>query len=404
MLMQLISFVGKKINLFFWLLLVLLMPVFNAVNSIIVALSTLFLFFKYKELNYYHLPKIIIISIISFIMALLTSSFAINDLNSINYAFKFLYWMLPFFLVFYNMQLCKKDKLPLYSLTIALLISGTAVVYQYIFLEKSRPGGLYFQPNQFASMMDILFPFATMFVLKNLYECKNKVIGVILFLPIVIGIYALVLSGSRGGLIGIFIGFLLCLMCFFLRKLKLTSFILGLSTIIVLFTGSMIVAYNYLPDLFQRSYDNERLLLIESSYNMWNDHKLFGIGLDNWEEEYNDKYKLPQAREKLDMPHNILAFFFSTTGLIGGMGYIIFVCGIFIFLINALRECRKRQTIFVVLAMLWALFAVNIHGMVDVGLNNKFVMRLFSGTLGLTAAYLCLREQKGDYKNDRSGC
>ena len=54
--------------------------------------------------------------------------------------------------------------------------------------------------------------------------------------------------------------------------------------------------------------------------------------------------------------------------------------------------------------MLWALFAINIHGMVDVGLNNKFVMRLFSGTLGLTAAYLCLREQKGDYKNDRSGC
>lgn len=388
----------------FLLLLTISMPVFNAINSIIVVLNIFLLFFNYKELSFSILPKIIMVLIFGFILSLLISSFAINDLNSIHQVFKFLYWMLPFFIVFYNIQLCKKDKIPVYSLIVALFISGTAVIYQYIFLEKLRPGGLYFQPNQFASMMDILFPFATMFVLKNLYECKNKIIGVILFLPIIIGIYALFLSGSRGGLIGIFIGFLLCVICFFLRKLKLTSFILGLSTIIVLFAGSMIVAYNYMPDLFQRSYDNERLLLIESSYNMWNDHKLFGIGLDNWEEEYNDKYKLPQAREKLDMPHNILAFFFSTTGLIGGMGYIIFVCGIFIFLINALRECRKRQTIFVVLAMLWALFAINIHGMVDVGLNNKFVMRLFSGTLGLTAAYLCLREQKGDYKNDRSGC
>lgn len=388
----------------FLLLLTISMPVFNAINSIIVVLNIFLLFFNYKELSFSILPKIIMVLIFGFILSLLISSFAINDLNSIHQVFKFLYWMLPFFIVFYNIQLCKKDKIPVYSLIVALFISGTAVIYQYIFLEKLRPGGLYFQPNQFASMMDILFPFATMFVLKNLYECKNKIICVILFLPIVIGIYALLLSGSRGGLIGIFIGFLLCVMCFFLRKLKLTSFLLGLSTIIVLFAGSMIVAYNYMPDLFQRSYDHERLLLIESSYNMWNDHKLFGIGLDNWEEEYNDKYKLPQAREKLDMPHNILAFFFSTTGLIGGMGYIIFIGGIFIFLINNLRRCRNIQTIFVILAMLWALFAINIHGMVDVGLNNKFVMRLFSGTLGLTAAYLCLKEQKGDCDNDKRGC
>lgn len=388
----------------FLLLLTISMPVFNAINSIIVVLNIFLLFFNYKKLSFSILPKIIMVLIFGFILSLLISSFAINDLNSIHQVFKFLYWMLPFFIVFYNIQLCKKDKIPVYSLIVALFISGTAVIYQYIFLEKLRPGGLYFQPNQFASMMDILFPFATMFVLKNLYECKNKIICVILFLPIVIGIYALLLSGSRGGLIGIFIGFLLCVMCFFLRKLKLASFLLGLSTIIVLFAGSMIVAYNYMPDLFQRSYDHERLLLIESSYNMWNDHKLFGIGLDNWEEEYNDKYKLPQAREKLDMPHNILAFFFSTTGLIGGMGYIIFIGGIFIFLINNLRRCRNIQTIFVILAMLWALFAINIHGMVDVGLNNKFVMRLFSGTLGLTAAYLCLKEQKGDCDNDKRGC
>lgn len=396
--------ISKNNLILFFLLLVLSMPIFNAVNSIGFFFSIFLLIFQYKNLNIKVIPQTIFVVIAIFEISLLLSSFSINDAGSINYAFKFLYWMVPFFLVFYSMQLCNSDKLILYSFIIALSVSIFAVIYQYIFLEKLRPGGLYFQPNQFASMMDILFPFATMFVLKNLYECKNKVIGVILFLPIVIGIYALVLSGSRGGLIGIFIGFLLCLMCFFLKKLKLTSFILGLSTIIVLFTGSMIVAYNYLPDLFQRSYDNERLLLIESSYNMWNDHKLFGIGLDNWEEEYNDKYKLPQAKEKLDMPHNILAFFFSTTGLIGGVGYIIFVCGIFAFLINSLRKCRKQQIIFVVLAMLWALFAINIHGMVDVGLNNKFVMRLFSGTLGLTAAYLYLKEQKGDYKNDRSGC
>ena len=99
-----------------------------------------------------------------------------------------------------------------------------------------------------------------------------------------------------------------------------------------------------------------------------------------------------------------MAYFFSTSGLIGGIGYIVFIVGIFVFLIRHLHKCKNKQIIFIILAMLWGLFAINIHGMVDVGLNNKFVMRLFSGMLGLTAAYLCLEEQKGDYKNDKSKC
>ena len=63
-------------------------------------------------------------------------------------------------------------------------------------------------------------------------------------------------------------------------------------------------------------------------------------------------------------------------------------------MVKHLHNCQNKQMIFIILAMLWTLFAINIHGMVDVGLNNKFVMRLFSGTLGLTVAYLCLEKQK----------
>ena len=393
-----------KILILFLLLLILATPVFNAVNSIVIALSVLFVIFEYKKINFVILPKTIIISMALFICLILVASFAINDKESINDAFKFLYWMLPFFIVFYNIQLCKNDKIVLYSFAVALFVSSIAVICQYHFLDKLRPGGLYFQPNHFASMMDVLLPFATMFILKNANECKNKILIIISFILVFLGFYSLFLSGSRGGIIGILMGLLLCLICYLFRKFKLSHFIIVLLSILILFAGGMFTAYNSMPDLFQRSYDNERLLLIESSYNMWNDHKLFGVGLDNWDEEYNSKYKLPQAKEKLDMPHNILAFFFSTTGLIGGLGYIIFIVGIFSFLVKHLHNCQNKQMIFIILAMLWALFAINIHGMVDVGLNNKFVMRLFSGTLGLAAAYLCLEKQKGDYENDKNKC
>ena len=386
----------------FLLLFSLAVPIFNIVNSTAMILGIVLLLLKFKKVKLTNVPTMFFILICCFISTLLLSSFAINDKDSINYAVKFLYWMLPFFVVFYNIQLCNNDKIPLYSFALSLFISAIAVIYQHYFFDKFRPGGLYFQPNQFASMMDILLPFATMLVLKNLYKSKNKFFVIISFVPVFLGFYALFLSGSRGGLLGVFLGFLLCVVCYALCNLKLTNFFLTLSSVIILFVGTVFIAYDSMPDLFQRRYDAERLLLIESSYNMWIDHKLFGVGLSNWEEEYNDKYKLPQAKEKLDMPHNILAFFFSTSGLIGGIGYIIFIIGIFLFLIKNLHKCKNKQIIFIILAMLWGFFAINIHGMVDVGLNNKFVMRLFSGGLGLTAAYLCLEEQKEDCANDRN--
>lgn len=384
----------------FLLLLILAIPVFNALNSIIMVIAILLLMSKYKILKIIGLPKTVIFSFSTLVTTLIISSLAINDGTSFNYAVKFVYWMLPFFVVFYNIQLCNNDKIPLYSFALSLFISAMAVIYQYYFLDKIRPGGLYFQPNHFASMMDILLPFATMFIFKNAYECKDKFFVIISFLPVFLGFYALFLSGSRGGLLGVFLGFLLCIVCYALRNLKLTYVFLTLSSVIILFVATAFIAYDFMPELFQRRYDIERLLLIESSYNMWNDNKVFGVGLSNWEEEYNDKYKLPQAKEKLDMPHNILAFFFSTSGLIGGIGYIVFIVGIFVFLIRYLHKCKNKQIIFIILAMLWGLFAINIHGMVDVGLNNKFVMRLFSGVLGLTAAYVCLEEQKEDCVND----
>ena len=393
-----------RATILFLLLLILAIPVFNALNSIIMVIAILLLMSKCKNLKVIGLPKTVIFSFLALVATLIISSLAIHDETSFNYAVKFLYWMLPFFVVFYNIQLCSNDKIPLYSFALSLFISAVAVIYQYYFLDKIRPGGLYFQPNQFASMMDILLPFATMFILKNAYKSKDKFFVIISFLPVFLGFYALFLSGSRGGLLGVFLGFLLCVLCYALRNLKLTHFFLTLSSVIILFVGIEFIAYDSMPELFQRRYDTERLLLIESSYNMWNDNKLFGVGLSNWEEEYNDKYKLPQAKEKLDMPHNILAFFFSTSGLIGGIGYIIYIGGIFVFLIKHLYKCKNKRTIFIVLAMLWALFAINIHGTVDIGLNNKFVMRLFSGMLGLTAAYLFLDKQKKDCENERIGC
>lgn len=81
-----------------------------------------------------------------------------------------------------------------------------------------------------------------------------------------------------------------------------------------------------------RMVGGERLLMWDSSYHMWEDHKLLGIGFSEWREAYNNpesKYHPLEGKETTNvMPHNIYIYFAATGGiisLIGLCGYI-FLC------------------------------------------------------------------------------
>lgn len=68
----------------------------------------------------------------------------------------------------------------------------------------------------------------------------------------------------------------------------------------------------------------ERIFMLSSSYEMWKDHKLSGIGVNSWETYYySDRYHPEGAQEQhLTMPHNMFIYFLSTAGIIGGLGFI----------------------------------------------------------------------------------
>ena len=142
---------------------------------------------------------------------------------------------------------------------------------------------------------------------------------------------------------------------------------------------------------FHRGYDNQRQLFIESSIAMWRDHPVLGVGLTKWETAYYNQYKLPQAFEKtIDMPHNTIALFFSTTGLVGGMSFLIFSFGIFLCLC---KYMRRQPDNYLVQAMLWSFVAVSVHGMVDAGLSMRTALRLCSGYMGVTVASVLYYER-----------
>ena len=300
----------------------------------------------------------------------------VNDIKCISETFKIIYWMLPFFLMYFLSSYAKYEFTACYVFHLALLISSIIGSIEYININR-RIMGPYGHPNHFGTMLDVLLPFCSCCAWQYYKKNRNLFFSIILFINVAWGYMILLLTGSRGAVLGIVIGAYLSI--FSKIAWKKVAVISALLVCIFAYFG-----YNGIQK-FSRSYDYERVVLLESSYNMWKDHKLFGVGLDNWKEYYQKRYILPEAiNKKLDMPHNVFAYYFSTTGLVGGIGFCILMLSILVYLVKSSIN-MSLGNIFCY-AMLWATIAITIHGLVDTGITMKSAARLFYACLGLTVS------------------
>lgn len=328
-----------------------------------------------------------------FFVSILISSILIMDLDSIKKAFKFLYYSLPFWLmlILTYKNFDKSESIIEKALMSSMFIFGVLGIYYLIDLPQGkRLSLLNFGPNALATLLEINLPFIILFTYNILKKTKNFKYKILSFATCLWCFIMLIFTGSRGGIIGFFLGFIFLVFSNFKLKIyyKLNVKLVLLSLIaIIAFSG---LAMNKIDFNFTRPYDMERVRLIQSSYNMWLDNKLVGVGLNNWQENYIQKYILPEAREReLEFPHNTIAYFFSTSGIIGGFGFIIFTFGMIFFLLNTLKKYPNN---IYVQAMLWSFVAFSIHGLVDAGFLMKQGERLLFTLLGITCASVMFEE------------
>lgn len=328
-----------------------------------------------------------------FFVSILISSILIMDLDSIKKAFKFLYYSLPFWLmlILTYKNFDKSESIIEKALMSSMFIFGVLGIYYLIDLPQGkRLSLLNFGPNALATLLEINLPFIILFTYNILKKTKNLKYKILSFATCLWCFIMLIFTGSRGGIIGFFLGFIFLVFSNFKLKIyyKLNMKLVLLSLIaIIAFSG---LAMDKIDFNFTRPYDMERVRLIQSSYNMWLDNKLVGVGLNNWQENYIQKYILPEAREpELDFPHNTIAYFFSTSGVIGGVGFLVFTFGMIVFLFNLLRKYPNN---IYVQAMLWSFIAFSVHGLVDLGFLMKQGERLLFTFLGITCASVMFEE------------
>ena len=380
---------------------------------------------KTRSLQVFYIPKEHLLGMFVFLGAVLLSSLSTGDLKNVHVAGSYIYWTLPFFVITWLgnlgdvrygavagglVSVCitglfscilfyvhtHKDvylQIGQYVKThksgfLAVLFSSIVYHMQGVFRLNGRIGAFdSTNPNFYGTLLIGILPLL-LFALRSDVLRKNKWLTGLDILTLLLGGRALWMTGSRGAVAALFAGGLYVLLVYTVVNKKIKVLLTGLALCAVCF--GLAFQFGIAGRAYQKG-DIQREYLWQSSYHMWQDHKLTGVGLANWAPAYATSYAPAQAAKYLISPHNAVAWFFSATGIIGGTGYIFFLL---YYIVLLTRKIKQQPDQWILYAGLWAFIAINLHGMVDMGIILKQGARLLYLMLGL--ALVCHQGVKSD--------
>lgn len=412
----------------------------TALVSITTGMAWLFIIYdcvKAKSLQGFYLAKQKWMGLAVFLGAVLLASVLSGDRKSIEIAVKYIWWVHPFILVIYLSKKAEIKYAAVLGALVSVAVSSADMVYLYgLYLQKHklalfsanvRIGAFSKIPTIWGTMLAGTLPF----ILYSLNDQKIKACKKFVLLHIIIiafGLWALWMTGSRGAMAGILAGAMIVFGVEYYKTRNASLFLVSAALCVAAAAAFLLVGIP--KGNLRQSGDLLRLHLLKASYAMWNDHKLTGVGLANWRTRYTASYysysldkdniqsaalqryaknhrikmeNIPvktrtaimnnamQFYAKLGHPHNTIAWFFTTTGTLGGSGYMFFLL-FYGYLL--LRNIREHPEEWVFGAVLWVYLALSIHGMVDAGITHKGAARLLYLMLGLALCYSCYQKRE----------
>ena len=327
-----------------------------------------------KKINLNNLDAWIILFLIFYLYITSISFFSLDPRSSISSSIsqiRFLFFALFIFSIKFDLKNLKNI---FYFYSIILIFVSLDVVYQYFFkvdifglsgnpLNPNRLSGPFGNELIVGAYLTFLSLIILPFFLKNIYQnnFKLKIFSIFFILLIYITV---LLSGERMAFIILNSGLFLFIIILFKLREKIIIF-LTLSLILILlysFNSGVKTRYNdfkYNILNFEKSGHGR---LYASSYNIWKDNLLFGVGIKNYRKICDTDKIDPITNQKTlcsTHPHNIYFELLSETGLIG---FILFLTT-FCFYLNKIKMNYSKLdknlkkyifgSIFVVLIYLW---------------------------------------------------
>ncbi len=341
-------------------------------------------------------------SLIIFYGALFLSAAVNRDIPGLHVAATHAQLAIPFFMMYALGRIGNSER----GMRCGFLFAGF-IICAYAFvayheLYGNRVFSFFDHPNHFGTYLSLFPPF----VLLYLYRTKALWKKVALGLLAVLLLYCLWRTESRGAMAALAGSFALTLLTFFplLQNMRnLWKFITSLLLVASLLGCSFLAVSQITEERMQRpetintqtlitsKTGGERILMWKASIKMWEDHKLCGVGLTNWEKAYySDTYHPKEGCETdLNMPHNIPLEILSTAGAIGATGYAAFLLLSFAALYKSMKQATDP---FFTAAAVSASFALFLQGLIDTTILNAIPGRIYFGLMGYY--FSCYRKPK----------
>lgn len=324
----------------------------------------------------HYLRAFIVFFLTMFILTLLSDNF----MESINNFFKGFSKLC----IFIPILICIKDKSQLRKIFICMLfsifIADSYLIWQGIH-GNARASGFFSNAMYFAGMGVQFLPilFLAAFCSKN--KSKWCFTGLIILSSV-----ALLLNGTRGAWAPIVI-IIPLLIYFYYKNLKRVISCILLMVILC----SSLAAVN--PGFYAKigSYidmntvsNKERIYLWTSSWNMFRDHPLIGVGVGRYEHYYKSQYILPEANyRQLGHAHNNIMNLLAETGVIGCASFLFMFAS---FLFYSLKNWFNDKNISA-LMFFSATLGLFLQGMTESNFHNSIVITFYYFLFALYLKY-----------------
>ena len=337
------------------------------------------------------------------------SAVVLLDRQSVKMVWDMFLFCIPFFAFWFIASVFDTEKGFKIGLLAACLI---LCIHGITSPTMGRMQSFFKHPNAFGVYFELTLPLLGYWLVKE-EGWKKLIWGA----AILLSVYCLWMTESRGAILSLagaaVLSGVICVFGMIRRRRALSCrrviFILGLTSVCVLGGISGVITVNEqrvsseqqeffskLP-LDQRlviQYEElggERAGMVIASWHMWENHKIWGIGMSRWGEYYYlPSYHPASAHETGHvMPHNMTVYFFAGAGLFGGLSYLLFMILMFI---NLIKELMKNDDWLMTGAVLIAYMAFSLHGFLDATISNKNTAVIFFSLMGYYLGY-CNRKQ-----------
>ena len=332
------------------------------------------------------------LSIIIFFGLLVVDSLVLQDRGSINKVFWVEWLSIPLLMTWWIRRKYAVDL----GVEIGIL-AGMIVACGFGFWQAMHPLepnmrslSFYAHPNHFGTMINLTLPFLFTFALKE----KRQWLKIMEILVVAVQMGCLYLAGSRGAMaafgLSVPLATVLGLIMMRDRITPLTKKIAIAAIVLSIAVGGAFFYVRQQEVSGTQEIGGERIQMAIASVEMWKDHKVWGVGMSRWKDNYYGEYHPADGKEVgLSMPHNMPLYFLSTAGLVGFAGYVLFVGVTFWALLSI---GRKSDDFFFFTAVMIAFLTFFAQGFVDTTIINKIPARMYYGILGyyIAAGGRCL--------------